>query len=67
LSRDLVGEFEAAATFEAFFRNEDSDMSEKLNLVRRWKSPEDWNVADDDGFPCCRKWPGLQTPSSPTP
>jgi len=63
---DLIIEFETTAAFEMFLMEEHLNVPEKLPLIRDWKSPKDRDVARDNGFPCCRKWPGAQALATPT-
>jgi len=35
-------------------------MTQQVDLIGGWKSPEDWNIADKDQPPGRRKWFRLQ-------
>jgi hypothetical protein len=57
---DLVSHFKTAASLEMLFGQKDLNMTQQLDLIRVWKSPEDWNIAGNDQPPGRRKWFRLQ-------
>src|SRR5438876_10869313 len=57
---DLVSHFKATASLEELLRQKDLNMTQQLDLIRRWKAPNDWNIACNDGTPGRRKWFPLQ-------